>query len=688
MAISNQIQRLTTLRNNIRTKLINLGILPAASTSATLSECYNVLSSVTGLGASSYTPTTVSQVIPSGRYLSGAQTINAIPSAYIIPSGTVVLSSSGMFDVGSYASADVTVTGGPSGMYVDYGNVSTYSQSSHCYLTGGSVTVKNAGTVIPYALLAEEGHQHHAGRVTSVNNYVENLSDIEHIGAMAFYNTTFMNGLNVSIITFDKCLTVYSSAFYKTNFRCVSQWNEGFFLSSVVLSFPSLVTLGDGAFAFCERVSAVYMPVLESVPNECFGNISNVFEVSLPMCKTIGYNAFINDTIQRIDLPEATMISSSAFMTCLSLSFASLPKVKELKANVFYGCKSLVSIYAPQLTSISIGCFASMNPACGITVADFPQVTNIGLQAFYGCSNLSRINFTNLSQIVNAQSIFYYCISLESVYLPNLQLLSNVGNMFGMCYSVSSVDLPKLTLLSGAEIFAFNYSLASVHVPELVRMQGNSIFTNCSKLSEFYAPKLESMSGLNIFYNCSILNTISFPMLSYISGWNIFSGTAIERAEFPELTTAISSVFTNMSLLSQISLPKLATISGALFSPCPKLQAIDLPQYTYTSLISYIFDRCTSLSVVSMPKTSRLSGQYMFRSCHHLISIFLLGSSVCNLGNTVPITFPSTPISNYSTSAGRWGSVFVPASLLAQYKAATNWTTISSKIFAYEDYFS
>ena len=68
MAISDQIGRLTTLRNNIRTKLIGLGILPAASTSATLSECYSVLSNVTGLGASSYTPTTTTQVIPSGRY--------------------------------------------------------------------------------------------------------------------------------------------------------------------------------------------------------------------------------------------------------------------------------------------------------------------------------------------------------------------------------------------------------------------------------------------------------------------------------------------------------------------------------------------------------------------------------------------------------------------------------------------
>ena len=37
-------------------------------------------------------------------------------------------------------------------------------------------------------------------------------------------------------------------------------------------------------------------------------------------------------------------------------------------------------------------------------------------------------------------------------------------------------------------------------------------------------------------------------------------------------------------------------------------------------------------------------------------------------------------------SAGRYGSIFVPRSLVTDYKTATNWTQYADKIFAIEDY--
>jgi hypothetical protein len=76
-----------------------------------------------------------------------------------------------------------------------------------------------------------------------------------------------------------------------------------------------------------------------------------------------------------------------------------------------------------------------------------------------------------------------------------------------------------------------------------------------------------------------------------------------------------------------------------------------------------------------------------FSSCSMLISVFLTGSSMCALGMPVSSMFAGSPVSTTSSYAGRYASIFVPSSLLANYKAATNWATISSKIVAYEDYF-
>lgn len=59
--------------------------------------------------AATYTPSTAAQTIAAGQYLSGAQTIAAIPSEYVVPSGTLSISSNGTQDVTNYASVSVNV---------------------------------------------------------------------------------------------------------------------------------------------------------------------------------------------------------------------------------------------------------------------------------------------------------------------------------------------------------------------------------------------------------------------------------------------------------------------------------------------------------------------------------------------------------------------------------------------------
>ena len=74
MSVSSEISRLTGLRNSIRTKLITLGVI--SDSSADLEDCYDGIDSITAKSSATYTPTTSSQTISAGQYLSGAQTIS------------------------------------------------------------------------------------------------------------------------------------------------------------------------------------------------------------------------------------------------------------------------------------------------------------------------------------------------------------------------------------------------------------------------------------------------------------------------------------------------------------------------------------------------------------------------------------------------------------------------------------
>ena len=606
MAISNQIQRLTTLRNNIRTKLINLGILPAASTSATLSECYNVLSSVTGLGASSYTPTTVSQVIPSGRYLSGVQTINAIPSAYIIPSGTVVLSSSGTFDVGSYASADVTVTGGPSGMYIEfknkYGNAVTTEIVADVYL-------HNTQSRLYANMFAYYSMYYYSYSYGYSYRKAVYITDDDLVTQIDF--SVFKECKGLDYVPFNNLSSVQKDAFYSTYFCAPDGVSIGFSFPKISESFPRLFP---------------------------YANIQ----------------WFRNSTI--------SLISGAAFYSCSDLVDVELLNLKQIR-NVD--------------SSFPHGCFENCISLKNVSFPLLSEISDYGM--FYNCKGLTVISLPLLKKIrEEGRGTFYSCTNLERIYLPVLQSVSgwSVGayrGTFAYC-PLSEIECPELTTLSSC----------------------SHMFYDCSALSSVSFPKLTGIySSPYLFMSCVNLSYLYFPLLSIITGPSTFKGTTmdqLERIDLPELTTIGNGgdTFASMYSLREVNLPKLSVISGATycFFSCRNLKGINLPEYQYSIATNFMFARCSTMSFASFPKTSKLSGSYMFASCYNLISIFLLGSSVCALGNTIASMFGSTPISTYSTSAGRWGSVFVPASLLAQYKAATNWTTISSKIFAYEDYFS
>lgn len=158
--------------------------------------------------------------------------------------------------------------------------------------------------------------------------------------------------------------------------------------------------------------------------------------------------------------------------------------------------------------------------------------------------------------------------------------------------------------------------------------------------------------GPYVFYRCSSLTTASFPACTDIGVYAFSRCIGLTTASFSACTTIGSYAFYSCSGLTTVSFPVCATIRDSAF--------------TY----------CSGLTTVSFPACKTIGAQ-AFKSCYRLISLYLMGSSVATLGTS---TFQSTPIGGYSASAGQYGSVFVPQSLLASYQAATNWASIASRI--------
>ena len=141
---------------------------------------------------------------------------------------------------------------------------------------------------------------------------------------------------------------------------------------------------------------------------------------------------------------------------------------------------------------------------------------------------------------------------------------------------------------------------------------------------------------------CSIIGPSAFRACSYLS-----------TVSFANCTTIGTQAFYGCSILSNISFPKCTTISSGAFY------------------------NCKILSQVSFPKCVSILGSNTFNYCSSLKSYYFMGTSVVNLANSS--AFNSTTITN-STYLGTFGSIYVPTSLVATYKAATNWSYFSARI--------
>ena len=444
MAISDQIARLTSLRNDFRSKFIDIGLLPSASISATFSDCYSVLSSVSGLGASSYTPTSSAQVIPSGTYLNGAQTIEAIPSSYVIPTGTITLSQSGTFDVASYASANVTAAGG-GGIHMEYSVYSTdFTQWQIARtLMAEKLDFANSSIEVPANLL-------YSGMISPKFTIV-NASNVSIIRPFAFYMTHYSYGLipsNSSDYIFDKIEEV----------------------------FPNLTTIGSNAFYAQYGQANLFQSTAEL-------NFSKVIE--------IGSSAFVNQKIRSV--------SFAALSSCNGLNGGGA--LEETFAQTTY----LISVYFPELSYVSIArsAFAGCTK---LTTVSFPKLTSIGYGSgmFNGCINLEYVNFPSLQYITEASNMFRGCSILKQVEFPELigssPLSTQTMNMnytFVSDSMLQSISFPKFTgQINLSYAFSRCFSLSYVDLGSARWLYGASAFTSCSLLISVYLRRSDGVCGL------------------------------------------------------------------------------------------------------------------------------------------------------------------------------------------------
>lgn len=201
----------------------------------------------------------------------------------------------------------------------------------------------------------------------------------------------------------------------------------------------------------------------------------------------------------------------------------------------------------------------------------------------------------------------------------------------------------------------------TVTIPEL-----NSFFS-----SQTIVPSYAFIDATNL--DGSVNGVLNFSNVTNI-GSSAFSGcTKLTHISGPNVTTLGSNAFYNCYSLTTASFPNATSIGSATFYGCIVLTTVSFLKVTHIGTNAFTY--CSALTTVSFPNVTSI-GTYAFRSCRALSSLYLTGSSVASLNGMN--AFSSTPMS-LSSYLGYFGSIYVPTSLLASYKAATNWSAFSDR---------
>lgn len=283
-------------------------------------------------------------------------------------------------------------------------------------------------------------------------------------------------------------------------------------------------------------------------------------------------------------------------------------------------------------------------------------------------------SYTNDRVTAIGSYAFNYCSRLTTVSFPQATTIGS--SAFAQCSHLTTVSFPAATTI-GPYAFVGCRSLTTVSFPQVTTI-GHYAFASCRSITTANFPAATAI-GSNAFQNCASLTTVNFPAVAIIDPYAFQNCNSLTIISFPQVTSLKTGAFGYCYSLITVDFPVATTIESNAFRACNSLTTVSFPQVTVIK--SNAFQNCNSLTTISFPAATAI-GSSAFQHCYNLKSLYLTGSSLCKLSNSN--AFSSTPIGGYSASAGTYGSIYVPASLLTSYQTATNWAYFSSRFVAYD----
>jgi hypothetical protein len=422
------------------------------------------------------------------------------------------------------------------------------------------------------------------------------------------------------------------------------------------VSIPSsVISIADGAFYGCSRLTSVSIPLgVTSIGSYAFQYCSGLTGVTIPA--------------------GVTNIGPYAFYGCSRLTGVTIPSsVTSIGDYAYYGCSGLTNVTIPTgVTSIGSSAFSGCS---GLTSVSIPTgVNSIGSGAFYGCRGLTSISIPSTVTSIGSNAFQTFTIQTFSnssgsglvsitVDPANLNYSSLDGVLFDKLQA-TLIQCPKGK--SGAYIippsvtsiatYAFYYcsGLTSVSIPTGTTSIGTYAFQLCKGLTSISIPSSVTSIGTYAFQACTGLVSITVDPanLDYSSSDGVL---------FDKLQTSLIQCPIGKS--GDYTIPSSVTnIGSSALTSCSGLTSVLIPAGVI-SIGTYAFQGCSGLTSISIPAGVISIGTQAFQGCSGLVSISVDPASPTYSSNSDGVLFDKPQTSLIQCPGGKNGAYAIPSSI-------------------------
>ncbi|MBR2680484.1 MAG: leucine-rich repeat protein [Exiguobacterium sp.] len=371
----------------------------------------------------------------------------------IVPEGTIDIVTNGEWNVYSYASANVSVTGGGDiGKLID-GTISSYEDATTSFIRPYAFAQCSSLKTVSFTASSVSGGAHAFESCTSLTK--ANIPNLTHVNGNMFNGCT-----NLTSPSFPNATVVDMSAFASCGFVSIvltgatmiklGAFSDCHALKEISLPAYTESKIADYAFYNCYQLSSVNIPNAKQIGTYTFGYCSKLSAFSFGSISYVGSNAFQEAGLTGIiSMPSVTTILSSAFQSCISMMSMDAPVLAGVPSYAFKDCGWLHFASMPEATYLYQNAFAG---CYSLQSAYFPKVTFVQASAFYDCRSLSVVSLPKLETMYS--SAFQNCHRLMSVYFLN----SVATTFYGSSTIFASTPIGGYTAQTGGQY-------GSIYVP-------------------------------------------------------------------------------------------------------------------------------------------------------------------------------------------------------------------------------